>query len=171
MNRRRFAAFAVSIAVTCTALCASAAQRTPTSPKDRKRIAELADRLETAPLAKRAKKDRAKILTMIDNAPDLQVQACRALLGELLLVKRLEAQQLYVQLRISTARYLIEHPDASADRERALTGGIEGVLRTYENMHHTNPALTITFVDDLVERTARDGVDAYVRESLGDCDR
>lgn len=139
------------------------------SDKERRAIAELATKLEDAPLAKSAKKDRQRVLTLISAAPDLGVAPCRPLLGDLLFVRRLEAQVLYVQLQISTAKFLAEHPDAAGDRERALTGGLEGVLRTYDAMHRTNPALTIALVDELAERAAREGLEPYVRERLAEC--
>jgi hypothetical protein len=166
----RIAAVAALVLVPHAGLAAGP-QRAPTTDKDRRRIVELAERLESEPLAKNAKKDRQKALTLIGDAPDLRVAPCRALLGELLFAKRLEAQQLYVQLQISTAKYIVENPDAAGDRERALAGGLEGVLRTYDAMHHTNPSLTIPFVDELVERRTREGLDGYVRDALVDCDR
>ena len=148
---------------------ASAGQRLPTSEKDRQNVVELATSLETEPLSKKAKKNRQRVLDLIHAAPDLRVAPCRAVLGELLLVRSEEAQQLFVQLEISTAKYLVEHPDAFEDRERALLGGLEGVLRTYDAMHHTKPALLIGFVDELAERQARDELDDYVREALAEC--
>jgi hypothetical protein len=170
MHRRPFALLAVVLLVFVTN-AVGAGRLTPTSEKERKKVVELATKLEDDPLSKKAKGWRKEVLTIIGNAPDLRVEPCRALLGDLLLTKRLEAQQLYVQLEISTAKYLVEHPEAASDRERALAGGLEGVLRTYDAMHHKNPSLTIPSVDELVERQARDGLDEYVRETLGDCSR
>jgi len=161
--------FALAAICCLLAAPAGAGQRLPTSEKDRRHVVELATSLETEPLSKKAKKNRQRVLDLIRAAPDLRVDPCRAVLGELLLVRKLEAQQLYVQLEISTAKYLVEHPDAFRDRERAILGGLEGVLRTYDAMHHTNPSLQIGFVDELVERQARDELDDYVHEALAEC--
>jgi hypothetical protein len=166
MYRSRFALAGICCLLAAPAL---AGQRPPTPEKDRREVVELATSLETEPLSKKAKKNRQKVLDLIHAAPDLRVDPCRGVLGELLLVKKLEAQQLYVQLEFSTAKYLAEHPEAGGDREHAILEGLEGVLRTYDAMHHTNPALVIAFVDELVERRSRDELDDYVREALAEC--
>lgn len=169
MNRRLTTAAALVLALAALAPTALAGQRPPTPEKARKKIVEYATRLEADPLAKSAKKDREKVLTLVRDAPDLRVDRCHALLGDLLLAKKQEAQLLYVQLEISTAKFIVEHPEAEEDREAALVGGLDGVLATYEAMHRVNPALAIPFVDDLRDRVARDGTEQVVREALADC--
>lgn len=163
MTRRPATAAALLVLLALAATAAPA--RGDDVEKDRRRVAEIATKLEDAPLAKSAKKDRQRVLTLINSTPGLKIEPCRALLGDLLLIKRLEAQFLYVQFEISAAKFLVENPDAAGDRERTLAGALEGVLRTYDAMRRANPALTIEFVDDLAERARRDGVDQIVRDA------
>ena len=148
-----------------------AAQRFTTSDKDRERIVELATKLEADPLSKKARSNRKKALTMLGAAPDLRVEPCRALLGELVLAKTLGARELLVQLDISTAKYIAEHPDVAGDRERSLTGGLEGVIRTYESMRSVYPHIEIELMERILEYEARGDLAGYVREALADCDR
>lgn len=170
MNWKKLAVIGIGVLMLATTT-APAAQRLPSPEKTRKKVLELTAKLESQPLSKKAKDWRKEVLTYISNSPDLKVQSCRAVLGELLLVKRLEAQHLYVQLEISTAAYLAEHPEAAADREGALVAGLNGVLRTYTAMHRTNPSIEIPMVDELIARQGRDEIDDYVREALTDCGR
>ena len=150
---------------------AATAQQLATHSKDRERIADLATKLENDPLSKKARSNRKKVLTMLRSAPDLRVEPCRALLGELLLSKEMGARELHAQLEISTAKYLAEHPEATGDRERALAAGLEGVVRTYETMRHTFPAIDVEPMSPIMEAHKRGDLAGYVREALVDCDR
>ena len=130
-----------------------------------------ATKLELEPLAKSAPKDRRKVLRLLSGAPDLQVEPCRALLGGLRLEKRLGGQELLVQLKISSAKFMIENPDLAADRYRVLLAGLEGVVRTYRAMHAANMLARLDLLDELEERDDRGELGEVVREALADCDR
>ena len=145
------------------------AQQGTLSVKDRKKLVELATKLENEPLSKKAPKDRKKVLTLIQRAPDLTVPPCRALLDELLLSKELGAQELRVQMTISGAMFLVQHPEAAGDRAAVYAAGLEGALRTYENMRHMNPLVQIDAMDELVERRERGTLADYVRQSMAAC--
>jgi hypothetical protein len=156
-------------AVMLLAAAVGAAQQMSLSVKDRKKLVELATKLENEPLSKKAPKDRKKVLTLIGRAPDLTVPPCRALLDELLLSKELGAQELRVQMAISGAMFLVQHPEASGDRPAVYEAGVEGALRTYENMRHTNPLVQIDAMDELLERRERGTLADYVRQSMAAC--
>jgi len=146
------------------------AQQLPASKKDRSDVVKYAVALESDPLSKQAKKNRVKVLTIINRSPDLLVPPCRALLGELLLSKQLGAAELRVQLQISAAKYLAEHPGASPDQEEALAAGLDGALTAYASMHNVNPLIQIDVMDELTERRARGEIRDVVRDALADCE-
>ena len=149
--------------------CASG-QQLPASKKDRADVVKYAAALENDPLSKTAKKNRVKVLTIINRSPDLVVPPCRTLLAELLLSKKLGASELRVQLQISGARYLAEHPEASADQEEVLVVGLEGVLTAYRSMRAANPLVQIDLMDDLATRSSRGELRDVVRDALADCE-
>ena len=166
MRNGLIAALAVLVLAT-----AATAQQLVTNSRDRERVAELATKLENDPLSKRARGNRKKMLQMLRSTPDLRVEPCRALLGELLLSKEMGARELHAQLEISTAKFLAEHPEATGDRARALEAGLEGVLRTYASMRQTFPALDVEPMGPIVAAHERGDLGTYVREALADCDR
>jgi hypothetical protein len=139
------------------------------SVKDRKKLVDLATKLENEPLSKKAPKDRKKVLTLIRRAPDLTIPPCRDLLDELLLSKELGAQELRVQMAISGAMFLVQHPEAAGDRAAVYVAGVEGALRTYENMRHTNPLVQIESMDELLARREQGTLGEYVRQAMAAC--
>lgn len=152
-----------------TASFVPAARASVESDKTRDKIVELATKLENDPLSKKARSRRKEVLTLLKSAPELRVDPCRAVLGDLLLSKKLGAQELYVQLEISTAKYIAEHPDVTGDRERAILGGLEGVLRTYEAMQIKYPFIEIETMQYIIERRENGELADYVREALANC--
>ena len=149
---------------------AATAQVLPASKQDRKDVARYAAELEADPLSKAAKKNRVKVLTIINRSPDLAVAPCRRLLGDLVLSRKLGAPELRVQLQISGAKYLAEHPGAPTDAEEVFVAGLEGALAAYASMRGANPLVQIDLMDELAERNARGELADVVREALADCE-
>ena len=157
--------------VVCVAFAPVATGQVVTPEKKRKEIVKLAARLESQPLSKKAVKDRRKALTLVRNAPDLAVEPCRALLGELVLSKQLGAQELLAQLPISSASFAASNPSMAEDRFAVLRAGLEGVLRTYAAMRRSNMLVQIESLETMLERHERGELDSVVREALADCSR
>ena len=160
----------LAIAILC--ICSSttlAAGPPQSSEKDRERVVEYATRIEQSPLSKRSRSDRKKVLTIIQRSPDLQVDSCQAVLGELLLSHKLGATELYVHHRIASARFLAEHPDMQGDRFRVVLEGVIGVLRAYRYLQQSNGLVQIEALDDLIERQKNGELDDYVARALAEC--
>lgn len=158
----------------CVCLLAPAAvragQRLPASDRDRDDIVKYATALESDALSKKAKRNREKALAIIGRAPDLTVEPCGALLGDLLLSKKLGARELLVQIRISGAKFVALHPDSAGDREHVLAAGLEGAISAYRAMRSVNPLVQIDEFDELAGKSS-DELGDVVRDALADCDR
>ena len=123
-----------TLAITAIALLvmgtpsASGGQALPASEKTRKEVVKLANAIETNPLAKSARKQRTKALQLIDDAQDLKLVACRALLGELMLSKKLGAIELRAHMQIAAARYISDHEGATGSDVETAVAALEGVV-------------------------------------------
>jgi len=85
-------------------------------------------------------------------APDIHVRLCPTLLGDLRRPKYKYRSEISEQLLISSAAFLVEHPD-QADNYRAQSmGGIEGVLKAYSAIIKAEPQATTKSLDVLLEK-------------------
>lgn len=146
-------------------------QSLPASEKTRKEVVKLADAIETNPLAKSSRKQRTKALQLIDGAQDLKLVACRALLGELMLSKKLGAIELRAHLQIAAARYLSDHEGASGSDVETAVAGLEGVVRAYESMRRNDLRVSIPEADAIVELYNAGNLTAYAADALSNCGR
>ena len=150
---------------------AAGRQAVPAPEKTRKEIVKLANAIETNPLSKDARKKRTKSLQLIDTAPGLKLVACRALLGELMLSKKLGAIELRAQMQIAAARYLADHEGATGSDVETAVAGLEGVVLAYESMRRNDLRISIPEADALAEVYASGGLTAYAADALANCDR
>lgn len=142
-----------------------------TPKKTREKVAKLATQLETQPLSKKAKNWRRDVLRLMASAPDLRVEPCNSLLGDILLDKQLGSAELRVQLAISAAKALALNPDLANDKLEVYLAGLRGVLSTYRAMRSGNPLIQNEFLDDLITRESQGALGTYVRGSMQDCSR
>lgn len=146
-------------------------QSLPASGKIRKEVVKLANEIETNPLAKSARKQRTKALQLIDDAPDLKLVACRALLGELMLSKKLGAIELRAHMQIAAARYISDHEGATGSDVETAVAGLEGVVRAYESMRRNDLRVSIPEADAIVELYNAGNLTAYAADALANCGR
>lgn len=153
MMRKSLTLFA---AVFALALCAGAAgaqeKRKPSTPEQRQRAVETATLLENEPFHKDAKKLREQLLLFLIQAPDIHVTLCSDVLGDYSQIKGEYASLVTGQLAFSTAKFVIEHPEQAADHERAFLAGVEGVLRTYQNIKKAKPKVEMKPLEALLAK-------------------
>ena len=137
--------------------------------EDRQRLVAIAHKLEAAPLDPALAPEREWAVGFVVAAPDIHVRICTHLLGDLRRPRYKYKSEVGEQLLISSAAFLIEHPD-QADNSRAQSvGGMEGVLKVYSAIVKAEPQATVKSLDVLLEKQ-RDGklADA-VWEIVKDC--
>lgn len=122
----------------------------PSTPEQRKRVVEIATLLENDPFNKNAKTLRSDLLFFIIQAPDIHVHLCSDVLGDSKKIKGDYDSILTVQLTFSQAKFVIEHPGQADDRNQEYLAGVEGVLKTYQNIKLAKPKAKVELLDELL---------------------
>lgn len=134
----------------------------PEMQEERRRMAEMARRLETNPLSPEADEQRRRLRSWIDQAPDLTVPVTPELLGGLEGATANRAQEIFTQMILSSAAFAIERPEKAADDAAVCTAGLEGALRSYEAIVAQEPACRRPELDELLQRARQGTLSEYV---------
>jgi len=122
------------------------------TPEERQRLVAIAHKLEAAPLDPALAPERQWAVNFVIAAPDVHVRICPAMLGDLRRPKYKYRSEISEQLLISSAAFVIEHPD-QADNDRAQSaGGRQGVLKAYSAIIKAEPQATAKSLDTLLEK-------------------
>jgi hypothetical protein len=157
----RFAAMAACVLLLTVA--ASAADRGPSTPEERKQILDHIHAWQAAPLSSQAKDHAADVLKWLADVPDLTVHVC-TILDKLPKGDKKDASTIFGGQFMAQAAFVIENPEKSADRLAELQAGLEGALRTYEFLLSTNPKDRQPFLDDLIQLRDAGTLSQYVKE-------
>ena len=129
----------------------------------------IAHKLEAAPLDPGLAPERQWAVNFAITAPDVHVRMCPMLLGDLRRPKYKYRSEISEQLLISSAAFLIEHPE-QADNYRAQSiGGMEGVLKAYSAIIKAEPQATAKSLDDLLEKQREGKLADAVGEIVKSC--
>jgi hypothetical protein len=142
-----------------------AQQRGPSTPEERARALQLVHQLETDPLGKDAKEARRWLITWLAAVPDISVTISPCYLEPIFGKDKNYASDLFYQMTMSSAAFIIEHPEQAKDDVAVNKAGIEGTLRAYEAILKTKPKATWPFLDQLIERRNKGTLEDYVRET------
>src|SRR5712671_873768 len=112
-------------------LLGAMAQSDPASAEQRQRVVAIAHKLEVAPLdqALFPEKEWAKQWALEN--PDVRIRMCIQLLPDLRRPKYKFRLEIVDQMMLSSAAFLIEHPDKVGDHLAENVGGLQGVLKGY----------------------------------------
>jgi hypothetical protein len=168
MLRKTSLLFVVLAILGCAAAAPAQNQRGPSTPDERKRVVEMVNYLEANPLAKEAKDYRSKLLVFLIEVPDITLTLCSGVLGE----KRFKGDyqsELFGQLALSQAKFLIEHPDKARDNAAAHLAGVEGVLRTWQAIKAAKPKAKLPLLDELLEKQQAGTLAEYVKGGRKGC--
>ncbi|MBC3873971.1 hypothetical protein [Undibacterium flavidum] len=163
ISKALFAALLTSLMISS----AIAAEATPAETKTR--MIRLINQLETDPFLKDGKSVRSEVLSWLTEAPDVSVNVCTNVLGDISKIKGDDGGTLLVQLMFSEAKFILEHPDKATDQHAINVAGIEGVLRTYASMQRSKPTLTIREFDQLTQMKTSGQLGAEVEKRLTEC--
>ena len=83
-----------------------------------------------------------------------EFELCLNQIGPLMDAKKQAHKNLWFHVAIASGDYLLEHPDAIDDKYSYQLAGLEGAIRSYENMIQQKPKLMHPFMDQL--RSLRD---------------
>jgi hypothetical protein len=139
------------------------------TPEDRQRLVAIAHKLETAPLDPALAPEREWAVSWSIAAPDIHVKICPVLLGDLRRPKYKYRPEISGQLLISSAAFLIEHPDQTDNYRAQSVGGMEGVLKAYASIIKADPQATAKSLDALLEKQREGKLADAVGEILKNC--
>ena len=139
------------------------------TPEDRQRLITIAHKLEAAPLDPALVQEREWAVGWVIAAPDVHVRICPALLADLRRPKYKYRSEISAQLLLSSAAFLIEHPDQAGNYSAQSIGGMEGVLKAYSAIVKADPQATAKSLDELLEKQRSGKLADAVREIVKGC--
>jgi hypothetical protein len=140
------------------------------TPEDRKRLVTIAHKLEATPLDPALEAEREWAVSWTVAVPDIHVRTCPALLSDLRHPRYKYRLQLGAQLLISSAAFLIEHPEQLDSIAVQSVGGMEGVLKAYTAIVKAEPQATaVKSLDALLEKQREGKLADAVWEIVKNC--
>jgi hypothetical protein len=139
------------------------------TPEDRQRLVAVAHKLEAAPLDQTLGPDRAWAVQWAVAAPDVPVRTCTSLLADLRRPRYKYRSQMMDQLLISSAAFLLEHPEQGQSIAAQSVGGMEGVLKAYTAILKADPQATAKPLDDLLQKQKEGKLAETVQEMVKGC--
>lgn len=143
--------------------------RGPSTPEERKRAVEIATLLENDPLNKNAKDLSRELLLWLIQVPDVSVTICTNVLGDYSKIKGDYAPTIATQLTFSEAKFVIEHPDLAKDDHQVYLAGVEGVLKTYENIKKAKPKVKMEPLEQLLVKQQAGQLSDFVKDAMSGC--
>ena len=146
-----------------------AQNRGPSTPAERKRAVEIATLLENDPLNKDAKALGRELLVWLIEVPDISVKICTNVLGDYSKIKGDYAPTITTQMTFSEARFVIEHPEQANDEYQVYTAGVEGVLKTYQNIKKAKPKVRMEPLEELLVKQQAGQLADFIKNAMGGC--
>ena len=91
------------------------------------------------------------------------------MLGDFSKIKGEYAPIITTQLTFSQAKFVIEHPEQAADQQQVYLAGVEGVLKTYQNIKRAKPKVKLEPLDDLLVKQQAGQLPEFVKNAMGGC--
>jgi hypothetical protein len=152
------------------ALLAAAAQsRGPDSAEQRQRVVAIAHKLEAAPLDQTLFPEREWAKQWVLENPDVRIRMCMQLLPDLRRPRYKFRLEIVDQMMLSSAAFLIEHPDKAGDHLAENVGGLQGVLKVYAAIVKGNPDAHVPALDEMLEKESRGKLVEFARETIKAC--
>jgi hypothetical protein len=148
---------------------ARAQQRGPSTPEERTRAVKVAHELEEAPLAKDAQDNRQWVFQWIVEIPDITVSGCIEYFGKVPTPPRGHSKEIVQQMIISSAAFMIEHPDKAKDEQAVATAGLLGSLKAYQSIVKEQPDARWSMMDKIVQLRDQGKLDDYVSDTRRKC--
>jgi hypothetical protein len=172
-NMRNLRFFCLLVLPLCVAALAqntpAPPKRGPSTPEERKRLVSIEHKMETSPLDKGLDKDIKWALDWVRDVPDVTVNLCWAPLEPAIKSDYKYRAKLPGQFALSSAAFLIEHPDKAGDEVAPYIAGVEGVLRAYKSTLKSEPEATSDELDELLKLQVAGTLADYVRKAAKDC--
>jgi hypothetical protein len=150
---------------------AAAQTRGPSTPEERARAVKVAHELEEDPLAKDAKDRREWMIQWIVEIPDITVDVCFEYFGALPDPPKGHSAEITKQMVLSSAAFMVEHPDKAKDEQAVALAGLLGALKAYQAILKQDSASRWAHLDKLIQMREQGKLDEYVSETRRKCGR
>jgi hypothetical protein len=150
---------------------AAAQTRGPSTPEERTRAVKVAHELEEDPLAKDAKEHREWMIQWIVDIPDITVDVCFEYFGALPDPQKGHSAEITKQMVLSSAAFMVEHPDKAKDEQAVALAGLLGALKAYQAILKQDPGSRWAHLDKLIQMREQGKLDDYVVETRKKCGR
>lgn len=150
-------------------LAATAQSRGPDSAEPRQRVVAIAHKLEAAPLDQALFPEREWAKQWVLENPDVRIRMCMQLLPDLRRPRYKFRPEIVDQMMLSSAAFLIEHPDKAGDHLAENVGGVQGVLKAYAAIVKSNPDARVPALDEMLEKESRGKLVEFARETIKAC--
>jgi hypothetical protein len=148
---------------------ASAADRGPSTPEERKQVIELIHAWQANPLGPEAKNQFATVLKFFADVPDMTVHVCM-ILDKLPKGDKKDGNTIFGGAFMAQAAFVIENVENKRDLLGEYRAGTESALRVYELLLKANPRDRESYLDDLIQRRENGTLTDFVKErSLAAC--
>jgi hypothetical protein len=144
-------------------------KRGPSTSEERARAVKVAHELEEEPLAKDAKDNREWVYKWIEDIPDITVNVCYDFFGTLPKPPHGHTLEIVNQMAISSAAFMIEHPDKAKDEQAVATAGLLGALKAYQSILRHEPDARWPYVDKVVQMRDQGKLDDFVSDTRRKC--
>ena len=144
-------------------------QRGPSTAEERTRAVKVAHELENDPLAREAKDNREWVIQWIVEIPDITVTVCNDYFGQLPKPMRGHVREIVNQMIISSAAFMIEHPEKAKDEQAVATAGLLGSLKVYQSILKQEPDARWPYVDKIVQMRDQGKLDDFVTDTRRKC--
>ena len=149
----------------------AAQERGPSTAEERTRAVKIAHDLEEDPLSKDAKEQREWVIKWIVEIPDITVNVCFDYFGKLPDPPRGHSMEIANQMVVSSAAFMIEHPDKVKDEQAVALAGLLGSLKAYKSILKQDSSARWAQMDKLVTMHEQGKLDDYVAETRKKCGR
>jgi hypothetical protein len=147
----------------------AAPQHAPSTPEERAKAVKIAHELENDPLAKDAKDQRAWVIQWIVEIPDITVSVCFDYFGDVPKQPRGHSTEITWQMVVSSAAFMIEHPEKAKDEQAVTLFGLEGALKAYQAILKQDSSARWPYVDNLIKMRDERKLDDYVAATRRKC--
>ena len=144
-------------------------QRGPSTAEERTRAVKVAHQLEDDPLAKDAKDNREWVIQWIVDIPDITVNVCFEYFGKMPNPPRGHSKEIVRQMIISSAAFMIEHPDKVKDEQAIATAGLLGSLKAYQTILKGESDARWPYLDKVVQMRDQGKLDEFVSDTRRKC--
>ena len=144
-------------------------KRGPSTAEERARAVKVSHQLEEDPLGKDAKENRQWVIQWIIDIPDITVTECDDFFGTIPKTPRGRMREVVNQMVISSAAFMIEHPDKAKDEQAVATAGLLGSLKAYQTILKEEPDARWPYVDKVIQMRDQGKLDEYVSDTRRKC--